>query len=157
MTTPSCSRGFTRLPIDVLVVDDSDSQAEITLLAIRRVAPRAAVVRCKDGEQALHLIFGTDGYANHSSEIPGMILLEVDTPSRNGLQVLDQLRSSPDTNEIPVIMLSSTDRLSAIERSYALGARGYIVKPADPDLYCAKVGEIVGRWLPSGKGSLSAT
>jgi DNA-binding NarL/FixJ family response regulator len=79
--------------------------------------------------------------------MPHVILLEVEIPFRNGLQILDALRGSSSTSAIPVIMLTATDNPLAIERSYALGSRGYIVKPADFDEYCAKVASVIERWL----------
>jgi two-component system response regulator len=136
-----------RSRVDVLVVDDSDSHAQITLAAVRRAAPQATVVRLKDGEQALQFIHCRGGYSSRPPVMPHVILLEVEIPFRNGLQILDALRGSSSTSAIPVIMLTATDNPLAIERSYALGSRGYIVKPADFDEYCAKVASVIERWL----------
>jgi two-component system, response regulator len=135
--------------IDVLVVDDSDSHASITLMAIGRFAPQAAVNRLKDGEQALQFIFCRDGYSGRRPQMPRLILLELETPVRNGLHVLDALTSNSRTSEIPVIMLARTSTPFAIEQTYMLGARGYVVKPTDADEYCSAVGGILERWLPA--------
>lgn len=135
------------LSIDVLVVDDSDSHASITLMAIGQFAPQAAVARLQDGEQALQFIFCRDGYSGRRPEMPRLILLELETPVRNGLQVLHALATNSRTSEIPVIMLARTSTLLAIEQTYMLGARGYVVKPTDAAEYCAAVGGIMERWL----------
>jgi two-component system, response regulator len=135
--------------IDVLVVDDSDSHASFTLMAIGQFAPQAAVTRLKDGEQALQFIFCRDGYRGRCPEMPRLILLELETPVRNGLQVLDALATTSRTSEIPVIMLTRTSTPLAIEQTYTLGARGYVVKPAGANEYCAAVAGIVERWLPA--------
>jgi two-component system, response regulator len=134
--------------IDVLVVDDSDSHASATLMAIGQFAPRAEVTRLKDGEQALQFIFCRDGYSGRRPDMPRLILLELDTPVRSGLQVLDALTTNSRTNEIPVVMLARTSTPLAIEQTYLLGARGYVVKPTDADEYCTAVGGLMQRWLP---------
>jgi two-component system, response regulator len=135
--------------IDVLVVDDSDAHASVTLMAIDQFAPQAAVTRLKDGEQALQFIFCRDGYSGRRPEMPRLILLELETPVRNGLQVLDALATTSRTSEIPVIMLAKTSTPLAIEQTYMLGARGYVVKPTDANEYCIAIGGIVERWLPA--------
>jgi two-component system, response regulator len=137
--------------IDVLVVDDSDSHAWVTLMAIGQFAPQAEVTRLKDGEQALQFIFCRGGYSGRRPEMPRLILLELETPVRNGLQVLDALATDSRTNEIPVIMLTSTSTPLAIEQTYTLGARGYVVKPTDANEYCTAVGGIMERWLPASR------
>jgi two-component system response regulator len=137
--------------IDVLVVDDSDSQASVTLMAIGQFAPQAAVTRLKDGEQALQFIFCRDGFRGRRPEMPRLILLELETPVRDGLQVLDALTTNSRTSEIPVIMLARTSTPLAIEQTYMLGARGYVVKPTDADEYCTAVGGLMERWLPASR------
>ena len=141
--------------MDVLVVDDSDSHAAVTVRAIGQFAPQAAVVRLKNGEQALQFIFCRDSYRGRWPEMPRLILLELETPVRDGLQVLDALTGNSRTNGIPVIMLTRTSTSLAIERSYMLGACGYVLKPTEVDEYCAAVGGIIERWLPASCRSVT--
>ena len=119
-------------------------------MAVGQFAPQAAVTRLKDGEQALQFIFCRDGYSGRRPEMPRLILLELETPVRSGLHVLDALTTTSRTSEIPVIMLARTSTPFAIEQTYMLGARGYVVKPTDTNEYCAAVGGILERWLPAG-------
>jgi two-component system, response regulator len=146
-----CGKGTMQSSIDVLVVDDSDSHAAVTLMAIGQFAPQAAVTRLKDGEQALQFIFCRDGYRGRSPQMPRLILLELETPVRNGLQVLDALATNSRTSEIPVIMLTRTSTPLAIEQTYTLGACGYVVKPTDANEYCTAIGGIMERWLPASR------
>src|SRR5688572_2897545 len=67
------------ITMDVLVVDDSDSHAAVTVRAIGQFAPQAAVVRLKNGEQALQFIFCRDSYRGRWPEMPRLILLELET------------------------------------------------------------------------------
>ena len=65
--------------IDVLVVDDSDFHASVTLKAIGQFAPQAAVIRLKDGEQALQFIFCRDGYSERRPEMPRSLAARVNS------------------------------------------------------------------------------
>jgi two-component system, response regulator len=142
--------------IDVLIVDDCDSDAEITLLAIRRVDYGATTFRFKDGEQALQFIHSTGSFAGRPASLPRLIFLDVTVPVVNGLQVLGALRADPRTTSLPVVMLSSTANPLAIEQSLALGASDYIVKPVSFDEYCAEIERLMERWLGGSPGERAA-
>lgn len=93
----------------------------------------------------MQFIFCRDGYRGRRPEMPRLILLELETPVRNGLQVLDALATNSRTSETPVIMLTRTSTPLAIEQTYTLGARGYVGKPTDANEYCIAVGGILER------------
>jgi len=134
--------------IDVLVVDHSDSDADITLLAIRRAIPEVTAVHLEDGNQALQFIFCSGNYSERPPENPRLILLELDLPTINGLQVLDVVRRDRSTMDIPVVLLTSALNPSAVDCAYALGANDYVIKPVRFEKYCAEVSRILERWLP---------
>jgi two-component system response regulator len=127
------------VPVDVLVVDHSASDADITLLAIRRAAPNTTAVHLEDGDQALQFIFCAGSYRERPPKNPRLILLELELPSINGLQVLDTVRQHTSTREIPVVLLTSALNPFALASAHALGANGYIVKPVRFERYCAEV------------------
>jgi two-component system response regulator len=133
--------------IDVLLIDDSDAQAQRTLTGVRRAFATASVFRLKDGAQALQYIYRTGLFQDRSRTLPGMIIIDVDIPFANGLQVLERLRDDPDTREIPVVVLTSNRNPLAIEDAYARGARAYFVKPEDSGEYVAEVARLVKQWL----------
>lgn len=138
--------------IDILIVDDCDSDAEITLLAIRRVDYGATTFRFKDGEQALQFVHSTGSFAGRPASVPRLIFLDVTIPVVNGLQMLGALRADPRTASVPVAMLSSTANPLAIEQCLALGASDYVVKPVSFDEYCAEVERLMERWLGGPPG-----
>jgi hypothetical protein len=76
---------------DVLVVDHSDNDAEITLLGIRQAAPHATSLRLRDGDQALQFMFCRDGFAGRVPRIPQLVFLEAELPARHALDVLNEL------------------------------------------------------------------
>jgi CheY-like chemotaxis protein len=128
------------LTVDILVIDDTDASADLTLLGIRRAAPSAKVVRFRDATKAVRFVFFAESG-------PKLVLLELGRPIDSGLHILERLRSSPRTSTIPVIVLTATRDPSAVQASQALGANGFIAKPEGREEYCAEVKNIVERWL----------
>lgn len=134
--------------IDVLVVDDCDSDAELTMLALRREVSADRLLRLKDGEQALNFVFRSQAFSDRAPGLPRLILLDLETPIVGGLKMLETLHEDPEASNIPTVVLSSSSNPLAIERSYELGARDYIVKPRDFTGYCAEVERVVEEWCP---------
>jgi two-component system, response regulator len=134
----TASKGL--LEVDVLVIDDSDASADLTLLAIHGAAPHAKIVRFHDATKALRFVFLAES-------TPRLVLLELGHPMQLGLHVIERLRSNPRLRAIPVIVLTATRDPSAVEASHALGANGFITKPDTREDYCSQVKAIVERWL----------
>jgi CheY-like chemotaxis protein len=115
-------------PVKILLVEDNPDDVLITqrALAKSRVANELHVVR--DGQEALEFLFGAGGDAVSR---PDLILLDLNLPRVNGIEVLEQIRQSEDLAVIPVIMLTASDREEDIVRSYRLGSNTYIQKPVE--------------------------
>jgi CheY-like chemotaxis protein len=126
--------------VDVLVIDETDATADLTLLGIRRAAPAAQVVRFRDATKALRFVLLAESG-------PDLILLDLGDPVDSGLHVLEQLRSTPRTSTIPVVVLTATRDSSVAAASQALGADVVIAKPTTREEYCAQMKTIVKRWL----------
>ena len=126
--------------VDVLVIDETDATADLTLLGIRRAAPAAQVVRFRDATKALRFVLLAESG-------PDLILLDLGDPVDSGLHVLEQLRSTPRTSTIPVVCLTATRDSSVAAASQALGADVVIAKPTTREEYCAQMKTIVKRWL----------
>jgi two-component system response regulator len=131
--------------IDILVVDDDDDDSTLTLSALDEMGLGRRTLRAHDGEEALELLFGRD--PGLSAPRPRLILLDVDMPGMDGLQVLAALREDPRTRAIPVVMLTASAGEEHVACSYELGANGYIVKPADFQDYTAAVVAAGSYWL----------
>jgi CheY-like chemotaxis protein len=116
-------------PVRILLVEDNPDDVLITrrALAKSRVANELYVVR--DGQEALdHLFRGPD---DPDAPRPDLILLDVNLPRVNGMEVLEQIRRDDDLAVIPVIMLTASDREEDIVKSYRLGSNTYIQKPVE--------------------------
>lgn len=94
----------------------------------------------KDGEEAIHLIASLD--ENGDEPCPGLLLLDINLPRTDGLEVLGRLRGSKRCAHIPVIIMTSSAAPSDRERSAALGANAYFQKPTQYDAFL-KIGEIL--------------
>ena len=120
-------------PAEILLVDDNPDDVEITLRALRkmRVANKVHVVR--DGQEALDFLFREREYYGGRADAPqpDLILLDLNLPKLNGLEVLEKIRASDELSTIPVIVLTVSEREEDIQRSYKLGANTYITKPVD--------------------------
>jgi two-component system, response regulator len=133
--------------VEILVVDDSEEDALLTLDALRSAAPDAATLRLIDGEQALHFICATDGYAGRPPGLPKLVLLDMHMPGMDGIAVLQALRAQPETRDLPVVLWSSSSNQLLMEQGLEAGASAYHVKPSALDAYRAEIDTIVQRWL----------
>jgi two-component system response regulator len=129
----------------ILLVEDSEDDADLALRAFRNLALDCKIVVVRDGRQALEYVF--DG-AGRDRNIPlGLILLDLKLPCVSGLDVLRALRDSPRGQHIPVVVMSCSTEQADISASYDLGANSYIRKPVDFDEFIKAI-ELLGTyWL----------
>ena len=134
--------------VDLLLVEDQSSDAELALRALRRLDLGMRIHRLKDGAEALDFVFGRNAYAERSvAEAPGLILLDLKLPKVSGHEVLRALKSDERTKQIPVIVLSSSGESSDVKQCYALGVNSYVVKPVDFDQFTETVQCIGTYWM----------
>lgn len=118
--------------VNVLFVEDSADDAELTLWALKRANIANRIVLVGDGEAALDFLFCRGKHASRRPEDqPQLILLDLNLPKINGLEVLRQIKAHPQMRLIPVIVLTVSSRSRDVEESRRLGAKAYIVKPVD--------------------------
>ena len=115
--------------INVLLVEDDEGDALIIREAFEYYKIRNELNVVTDGEAALQFLRQTGPYAGMPR--PGLILLDVNLPRRNGLEVLAELKQDPDLLVIPVVMLTTSRAEEDILRSYALHANAFVTKPVD--------------------------
>lgn len=132
---------------DVLVVDDSDSDAELTALALRRARPELELLRASDGAQALQLLSADAAQGPRTGSAPRLMLLDCNMPVLNGLETLRALRESPVAEQVTVVLLSSIADPAVKRKALELGASEYIVKPLNFTGYCVHMKAVVERWL----------
>ncbi len=115
--------------VDVLLVEDDPGDILMTREAFGHYKIRNELHVVTDGEQALQFLRRTGDYAD--APRPGLILLDLNLPRRDGLEVLAELKADPVFKVIPVVILTTSQAEQDILRSYALHANAYVSKPVD--------------------------
>ena len=108
-------------PVEILLVEDSSADAEMTIRVLNKRNVTNAVVWVKDGAEALDFIYCKGEYAWRTDSMPKV----------NGIEVLRQLKSEEATRFIPIVMLTSSAEDRDLLECYSLGVNSYLVKPVD--------------------------
>jgi two-component system, response regulator len=133
---------------DVLLVDDSQEDVELTCHILRREKLASSIHIVRDGEEALDFLFCRGAFGERSFDRPPrVVLLDLKLPKVNGIQVLEQLKNDLRTKFIPVVVLSSSNEERDLARCYELGANSYIQKPMDFEKFRYTVKTAVLYWL----------
>jgi CheY-like chemotaxis protein len=125
---------------DVLLVEDDPGDVLMTREAFEHYRIRNTLHVVGDGEQAMQFLRQAGAYT--SMPRPGLILLDLNLPRRNGLEVLADLKSDASLLSIPVVVLTTSQAEEDILRSYSLHANAYISKPVDFDRFNDVIREI---------------
>jgi CheY-like chemotaxis protein len=115
----------------ILLVEDNPLDLDLTLRAFASQKLTNPLLIARDGEEALAFIPRWE-----AGEIcPVVILLDLNLPKVNGLEVLQIIKSHPDFKSIPVVILTTSAESSDVKTAYQLGANSYIIKPVDFDKF----------------------
>jgi len=126
--------------VDVLLVEDDQRDVLMTREAFEHYRIRNELHVVTDGDQALKFLRRHGEYAD--APRPGLILLDLNLPRRNGLDVLAELKADPELLVIPVVVLTTSQAQEDILRSYSLHANAFITKPVDFDNFIGVVRQI---------------
>lgn len=135
--------------VEILLAEDSLHDAELTIRELRKHNMANNLVHVKDGEEALDFLFGRGKYIDQKDMIhlPKVILLDIQMPKVNGIEVLQEIKSDPRTHKIPVVILTSSKEHPDVERCYELGANSYIVKPVNFEGFAESIRNLGFYWL----------
>lgn len=118
--------------ITILMVEDDDGHARLVERGLRKVGLINPIERVCDGQEALEYLHGEGAWAGKNNPLaPHIVLLDINLPRVDGIEVLERVKTSEKLRSLPVIMLTSTDTQAEIDRCYKLGANGYVAKPVD--------------------------
>ena len=129
-----------------LIEDDPDDQG-LALRALRSSQLPVKVEVAKDGVEALKILGIDDDFDYAPARLPDLIICDLKMPRLRGDEVLSKAKSSPATQAVPFVMLSSSGHPSDVELCMGLGANAYCLKPVDFDSYIRCVQAIARRWL----------
>ena len=131
----------------VLLADDNSTDAELTTRALEIGGVSKNIVWVQDGEAAMNFVFRTGQFAGRTTPNPRLMLLDLHMPKIDGLEVLERIKQDARTRSIPVVIMSSSDQESDMQRSYSRYANSYIVKPVDFREFTDQVSAIGQYWM----------
>jgi CheY-like chemotaxis protein len=112
-------------PVHILLVEDNPNDVEITTRALRIGQIRNRLTVAMDGQEALEIL---DQF-KASADCPGLILLDLNLPKVDGIEVLKRIKSDPATRRIPVIVLTTSTNQEDVISAYDFGVNTFITKP----------------------------
>jgi len=134
--------------LQVLVVEDNPDHQELIRRAFAEIGSRIALRVARHGEEALDYLFRRGEYEDPgSSPRPCLILLDLRLPRKDGLEVLAEIKSSPELRCIPTVVLTTSESEDDVARACAQQANSYLVKPVDFASFEELIREVEAYWL----------
>ena len=133
----------------ILLVEDNPDDVLITKMAWKKGQIKNELFVVNNGEEALKFLHKEEKYLDVKT--PCLILLDLKMPRMDGFQVLKNVKDSNELKSIPVIVLTSSDRINDVEQAYKLGCNSYIVKPVDFNKFMDSLMQIKLYWLTLSK------
>ena len=135
-------------PILIVLVEDDDGHAELVERNLKCAGVANGIHRLKDGQEAIDFVHAQGAHSSRNALLPILLLLDIKMPRVDGVEVLRQLKSNPQTALVPIIMLTTTDDPREIKRCYELGCSVYITKPVDYQAFVEAINRL-GLFLKS--------
>jgi CheY-like chemotaxis protein len=130
----------------MLLVEDSDRDAELTLNALAHHNLVNEIERVRDGAEALDYLYRRGQFSSRPNGNPTVVLLDLKMPKVDGLEVLRHIRSDPQLKLIPVVVMTSSREEQDVVRSYERGANAYVVKPVKFNEFVEAVKQVGVFW-----------
>jgi two-component system response regulator len=134
----------------VVVVDDSEFEAQLAVMALQTANSSLCIHHLKDGKELVEYLTCQNQYSHRTMEDNQnirLILLDINMPRMSGLEALKIIKDTPDFKHIPIAMLSSSEAAIDVLKSYSLGANSYIKKAMDFDEFRASMAQAAEYWL----------
>jgi two-component system response regulator len=125
----------------ILLVEDREDDIQLTLRAFTKCNLGNEIVVARDGQEAIDLLID----ANRS--LPSLVLLDLQLPKLNGIEVLKRIRANERTHNIPVVILTSSKQQEDVVQSYSNGANSYVRKPVNFQEFVEAVANLGLYWL----------
>jgi two-component system response regulator len=132
----------------ILLVEDNPSDVALTRRAFEKCGIKNPVVVAEDGQEALEYLLATGAHTGRdASDLPILILLDLQLPRIDGLEVLRRIRADSRTRRIPVVILTSSSEERDVGTGYDLGTNSYIRKPVDFQQFAEVIKHVGLYWL----------
>jgi two-component system response regulator len=134
--------------VDILLVDDSPEDVELTTRILRRNKIGRDIQVAEDGAAALDFLFCRGAHKDRSfASPPRLVLLDLKLPKVDGMEVLKAIRADERTRAIPVVMLTSSKEKKDLIKAYRLGANAFVQKPVDFDAFGEAIRQTGMFWM----------
>ena len=131
----------------LMIVEDSDEDFEVICWALQKTGFTHPAIRTERAEEALSRLFPGLPQADRIDQLPCLVLLDLNLPGMNGLQMLEELRQMKQPPSIPIVVMSTSNNPLDIAACYSFGAAGFILKPFKLEQYLEKVSELTHYWF----------
>src|ERR1700757_5127317 len=132
----------------ILLVEDNPADVKITQRALKESALPVELIVVRDGQEAVEYLLRQGPHAQAEGwRGPDLILLDLNLPRLNGLEVLQRIRATPELRAVPVVVLTTSRRQEDVQALYAAGANTYIEKPQDFTRFVEVLKTIHHYWL----------
>ena len=132
----------------ILIAEDNEDHAFLLRRALKRGAVLNPVFVVADGEEAIAYLKGEGKFADrYEYPLPGLLLLDLNMPKKDGFEVLQWIRQQPCLKRLRVVVLTTSDNPDDIDRAYELGANSFMVKPLEKQQFVEVTDAIKGYWL----------
>ena len=140
MTDPAVGR-----PVEILLVEDNPGDVRLTEEVLKEQKVRNTLHTVGDGEEAMAFLRRQGKYAN--APRPGLVLLDLNLPRKDGREVLAEIKRDEDLKSLPVVILTTSQAEEDVLKAYGLHANCYITKPVDLEQFLKVVQSIEDFWL----------
>jgi CheY-like chemotaxis protein len=132
----------------ILVVEDSPTDEALLVRALNKSGITNPVVTVRDGLEAIQYLFATGRYEfRNSEELPAVVLIDLNLPKLDGLEVLRRMRADYRTKVVPVAIFTSSIEEQDLINGYSLGANSYVRKPIEFSRFAKVVSQLVSYWV----------
>ena len=131
----------------LMIVEDSDEDFEIICWALQKTGFTHPVIRAERAEEAVSRLFPVLPRSERVDQLPCLVLLDLNLPGMNGLEMLEKLRQMKQPLSIPIVVMSTSNNPFDIVACYSFGVAGYILKPFKLEQYIATVRELSHYWF----------
>ena len=132
----------------ILLVEDNPDDEELTIRAFKASNISNLIDVVRDGAEALDYPFGTSVHAGRDlTKMPTLVLLDLNLPKIDGLEVLRQVRADPRSKRLPVIILTTSNEQEEVFKAYETGCNSYVRKPVDSARFRDAVKQLGLFWL----------
>jgi two-component system response regulator len=138
-----------RRPLDVLLVEDSPSDAELTRKAFQRQQIDMRLHHVWDGVECLSFLERSEPFTH--APRPDLILLDLNMPRMDGREVLRKVKGNHHLSPIPVIILTTGSEKTDITEAYRSHANAYLIKPVDLERFFSLIGELRRFWMETAE------